>query len=202
MIHNIIITHPSGLPLFGRSLMCHIGMDCIDLAKDNTFADETLLNSALLNAMLIFDSANPNQFHEFALEKTKTLTFPTEDLTVILYTDPEDNLEEYKNRLRLFAELFSSNYGQYLTDFDGNINRFEPFQEIIANEGLLEEGERFRKNCVECEYDKACAYRISIGSLERTFKQRIDEIIPISFFKKMKLILVGMFKPRYILLNL
>jgi len=177
-------------------------MDCIDLAKDNTFTDETLLNSALLNAMLIFDSAIPNQFHEFPLEKSKTLTFPTEDLTVILYTDPEENLEEYRNRIRLFADLFKSNYGQYLKDFDGNINRFESFQEIIAKEGLLEEGERFRKNCVECEYDKACAYRISIGSLERTFKQRIDEIMPIGFFKKMKLILIGMFKPRYMLLNL
>jgi hypothetical protein len=50
MIQNLIITTPEGLPLFARSLMCHIGMDCIDLAKDNTFTDETVLNSALFSA--------------------------------------------------------------------------------------------------------------------------------------------------------
>ncbi len=63
MIHNIIITHSSGIPLFARSLMCHIGMDCLNLSKDNTFTDETLLNSALMSAMLMFDEANPHQFH-------------------------------------------------------------------------------------------------------------------------------------------
>ena len=197
MIHNIIITHSSGIPLFARSLMCHIGMDCLNLSKDSTFADDTLLNSALMNAMLMFDEANPHQFHEFQMEKTKALTYPTEKTTVILYTDPEDVLSEYENRLKLFSDLFSNRFKLLLDDFKGNIEPFATFEEVIAREGLLEEGERFRKNCIECMYDKACAFRISIGPLERTFKERFDSIIPIGLLKKIKLIMIGMFQPRY-----
>ena len=197
MIHNIIITNSSGIPLFARSLMCSIGVSCLNLSKDNTFTDETLLNSALMSAMLMFDDANPNQFHEFQLEKTKTLTYPTENTTVILYTDPEDNLREYKNRLKLFSDLFNNRFKLVLEDFKGNIEPFKAFEEIIAREGLLDEGERFRKNCIECMYDKACTFRISIGAPERTFKERFDSITPIGLLKKLKLIMVGMFQPRY-----
>ena len=199
MIQNIIITHSSGLPLFARSLMCHIGMHCIDFSKDSTFTDETMLNSALLNAMLIYDQAHPNQFHEFKMDQAKTLTFPTEDITVIMYTDPEDNLEDYKNRLRLFGDLFVKNYGHLLDNFAGDIGPFTNFQEVMADEGLLEEGERFRKNCVECTYDKACAFRITIGAPNKTFQEIFDSIFPSSFLKKMWLVLVGMLKPKYMI---
>lgn len=197
MIQNIIITHESGLPLFGRSLMCHIGLHCLDFSKDNTFADETLLNSALLNAMLIYDHANPNNFHEFEMNQARILTFPTEKITVIMYTDPEDNLDEYKNRLRLFADLFNKQYNSLLDDFAGDINPFIGFEKIIAEEGLLEEGEKFRKNCVECTYDKHCAFRITIAAPNKTFQEIFDSIYPSSIFKKMWLIIKGMFQPKY-----
>ena len=202
MIQNIIITHESGIPLFARSLMCHIGMHCIDLAKDSTFTDETLLHSALYNAMLIYDQANPNQFHEFNMEKSKTLTFPNEKITVIMNTDTEDDFSEYRNRLRLFADLFMKTYAEKIDDFDGDISHFVGFQDIIAKEGLLDEGERFRKNCVECEYDKACVYRISIGPTDKTLKEKFASIRQISRFRKLLLIMKGMFKPRYIKLEM
>ena len=84
MIQNLIITTPEGLPLFARSLMCHIGMDCIDLAKDNTFTNETVLNSALFSAKLIFDDVHPNDFHDFKMEKSIVLTFPTPKITHVM----------------------------------------------------------------------------------------------------------------------
>ena len=202
MIQNLIITHDSGIPLFARSLMCHIGMHCIDLAKDSTFTDETLLNSALYSAMLIYDQANPNQFHEFKMDKSKTLTFPSENITVIMNTDTEDDFNEYKNRLRLFADLFMKNYSEKVFDFDGDISHFVGFQDVIAKEGLLDEGERFRKNCVECEYDKACVYRISICPTDKTLKERFASIRKISWFRKLLLIMQGMFKTRYIKLEM
>ncbi len=197
MIQNLIITTTEGLPLFARSLMCHIGMDCIDLAKDNTFTDETVLNSALFSAKLIFDEVHPNDFHDFKMEKSIALTFPTPKITVILNIDPSDDVDIYKNRLRLFADLFVKQYELYLQDFNGNIDPFTSFQDIIAEEGLLEEGEKFRKNCVECEYDKACVYRIETGDIKRTFKERFESIVPIGFLKKLMLIMIGMFQPRY-----
>lgn len=198
MIQNLIITTPEGLPLFARSLMCHIGMDCIDLAKDNTFTDETVLNSALFSAKLIFNEARPDDFHDFKMEESTALTFPTSKITVILNIDPSDKPEDYKNRLRLFADLFVNQYDLYLHDFSGSIEPFVSFQDIIAEEGLLEEGERFRKNCVECEYDKACVFRIETGDIKRTFKERFESIVPVCFFKKLMLIMIGMFQPRYI----
>lgn len=199
MLQNITITHPSGIPLYARSLMCHIGVHCIDLAKDSTFEDETLLNSALLNAMLLYNEAEPEKFHEFKLELTKTLTFPTQEVTVIFHVDPKDDVEEYKNRLRLFADLFVEHYGDYIKNFEGDISPFKDFDKIIAEEGLLEEGERFRKNCIECKYDKACPFRITVGAPNRTFKERFAEIKPISFWRKMWLIFVGMLRPRFLL---
>jgi hypothetical protein len=198
MIQNLIITTPEGLPLFARSLMCHIGMDCIDLAKDNTFTDETVLNSALFSAKLIFNEARPDDFYDFKMEESTALTFPTSKVTVILNIDPSDEAEDYKNRLRLFADLFVEQYDLYLHDFSGSIEPFTSFQDIIAEEGLLEEGERFRKNCVECEYDKACVFRIETGDIKRTFKERFESIVPVGFFKKLMLIMIGMFQPRYI----
>jgi hypothetical protein len=182
--------------------MCHIGMHCVDLSKDSTFTDETLLHSALYNAMLIYDQANPNQFHEFMMEKSKTLTFPNEKITVIMNTDPEDDFEAYKNRLRLFADLFMKTYSDKIDDFSGDIGVFTGFQDIIAQEGLLDEGERFRKNCVECEYDKACVYRITIGPTEKTLKERFASIRPIGWFRKFLLIMQGMFQPKYIKLEM
>ncbi|MHA1200013.1 MAG: hypothetical protein ACTSQF_11850 [Candidatus Heimdallarchaeaceae archaeon] len=197
MIQNIIITHESGLPLFGRSLMCHIGMHCTDFSKDNTFSDETLLNSALMNAMLIFDQAHPNNFHEFKMDQAKVLTFPKENITAIMYTDPDDNLEEYKNRLKLFTDLFTKQYAYLIADFAGDVSPFGAFQDIIAEEGLLEEGERFRKNCIDCTYDKHCAFRITAAAPNKTFQEIFDSIFPANIFKKMWLIFTGMFKPKY-----
>ncbi|MCG3222854.1 MAG: hypothetical protein H7647_00190 [Candidatus Heimdallarchaeota archaeon] len=118
-------------------------------------------------------------------------------LTVILNIDPSDDVDIYKNRLRLFADLFVKQYELYLQDFNGNIDPFTSFQDIIAEEGLLEEGEKFRKNCVECEYDKACIFRIETGNIKRTFKERFENIVPIGFLKKFMLIMIGMFQSRY-----
>ncbi len=198
MIQSILINHESGIPLFARSLMCNIGFKCIDLAKDSTFESDTLLHSALISAMLIVDKSEPEKFHELSIEKTKVLTFPMEKITAIITTEPHDDFEPLKNRLKLLGELFLEKYDHLLEEFVGDISIFTDFQEIIEEKGLLDEGERFRADCLNCKYEKACSFRILSGPKERTVRERFESIKTINFLKKMYLILTGMFKPMYL----
>ncbi|MHA1911312.1 MAG: hypothetical protein ACTSYA_06425 [Candidatus Kariarchaeaceae archaeon] len=196
MIQNIIITTSSGIPLFGRSLMCSIGVHCADLSVDTTMTDDTMLNSGLLNAMLIFNEAEPEKFHPLNLEKTNVLTYPTEEVTGVLTIEPQDNPTEYENRLKIIMDLFLEHYLEDVINFTGKINVFNDFQKILEDKEILDANENFRKNCIECEYDLACPFRITTGPLNRTFAERLADIKSLSFFKKWKLIIKGMFTPK------
>ncbi|UJG40633.1 MAG: hypothetical protein K9W45_12460 [Candidatus Heimdallarchaeum aukensis] len=198
MIQNLIISNQAGIPLFARSLMCHIGVHCVDLSKEATIDDESLLKSALFSAKIIYDGAQSYEFHLFEMEKSIVLSYQTERINAIFALKPPVNVDEYTNRLRLMAELFDDNFGEKIDLFNGDISAFNEFQNIIAENGLLEEGEKFRKNCVNCKYDKACAFRVFTGDTSRSLKEIFDSIKPLNFFKKMFLIIIGMLSPRYI----
>jgi len=196
MIQNIIITTSSGIPLFGRSLMCSIGVHCADLSTDTTMTDDTMLHSGLLNAMLIYNEAEPEKFHPMSLEKTTVLTYPTEEVTGVLTIEPEDNPAEYENRLKIIMDLFLERYLDDVIKFTGKINVFNDFQKILEEKEILDSNENFRKNCIECNYDLACPFRITTGPIERTFAERLSAIKALSLFRKMKLIIKGMFAPK------
>ncbi len=198
MIQNIIIMRDNGIPLFGRSLMCNIGMKCIDLSKDSTFKDETILHSALFSAMLVYDQATPLNFHEFEFQQSKIISFPKEKIAAVLSVEPSDDSDLYKNRLRLITELFEKEYSNAIDDLNITVDTFTDFEKTLANEGLLEEDERFRSNCINCEWDKACPFRIVAKSPSMTIKERLDAIKPLKFPKMMLLIIKGMFKPKYL----
>lgn len=194
MIQNIIVMSNTGTPLFARSLMCNIGFRCLDLSRDSTFENDTILNSALLSAKLIYNYAEDTEFYIFELEKSKILTYPAEDTITILAVDQKDEFDEpMKNRLRLMNELFMQNFTDELQNLTGNIQKFSSFQNIIEEEGLLEEGQRFRANCINCKYDKACTFRLTIGPPERMWKERIESIKPMPFIKKAYYVFKGMF---------
>jgi len=196
MIQNIIITTSTGIPLFGRSLMCSIGVHCADLSTDTTMTDDTMLSSGLLNAMLIFNKAEPEKFHPLNLEKTAVLTYPTEEVTGVLTIEPEDDPTEYENRLKIIMDMFLEHYLEEVINFTGRINIFNGFQKILEEKEILDSNENFRKNCIDCEYDIACPFRITTGPLDRTFAERLATIKPMSFLRKWKLILKGMFAPK------
>ena len=196
MIQNIIITTSTGIPLFGRSLMCSIGVHCADLSTDTTMTDDTMLSSGLLNAMLIFNEAEPEKFHPLNLEKTSILTYLTEEVTGVLTIEPQDNPAEYENRLKIIMDLFLEKYLDDVINFTGKINVFNDFQKILEEKEILDPNENFRKNCIECEYDIACPFRITTGPIERTIAERLVAIKPMSFLRKWKLIMKGMFAPK------
>lgn len=198
MIQNIIIIRDNGIPLFGRSLMCNIGMKCVDLSKDNTMQDETVLQSALFSATLTYDQAKPLTFHEFEFQQSKVISFPKEKITSVLSVDPSDDTDVYKNRLRLITELFEREYGSILDDSSLSVSAFSEFETTLSDEGLLESGERFRSNCINCEWDKACSFRIVAKSPTMNLKERLETIKELKFMKKMWLMIKGMFKPKYL----
>jgi len=193
MIQNLIITNHGGLALFARSLMCNIGFKCIDLSNDGMIQDKDLLKSALFSAKILFEEIETKTFYEFEMEQTKVLSYITENIIVMYTLTPDSDLLNYENRLQLTAELFEQNFISEIKEFNGNIRPFSRYQEIIMENGLLEEGERFRANCINCIYDKACPYRVFTGPLENTIEERISSIDELNWFVKTLLVIKGLF---------
>jgi hypothetical protein len=193
MIQNLIITNHGGLALFARSLMCHFGFMCIDLTDDGKNGDEDLLKSALFSAKVFYDQTQLKTFHEFEMERTKVVSYLSENIIAMYTLTPESERVDYENRLKLTAELFEQNFNVEINEFNGRITDFNRFQEIIVENGLLEEGERFRANCINCLFEKACPFRIFTGPMELSLKERISAIKQLHWYQKFFLILKGVF---------
>lgn len=192
VLRNVILQTPEGIPVFGRSLVCNIGTYCHDLSKDSTFDDETVLKSALFTALLAVASAEENKFHELKLEDSKILSYPTENVTAIFEVSPEDDPEPLKNRLQVMVELFKNEYGEALDNFSGEISFFDSFETMLGEHEVLEEGEKFRKNCLNCKYSKNCAFRVMTGPFYKTVLEKFQSIKDVSLIKKMLLMIMGM----------
>ncbi|MHA2250204.1 MAG: hypothetical protein ACXAD7_07570 [Candidatus Kariarchaeaceae archaeon] len=192
VLRNVVLQTPEGIPLFGRSLVCHIGTFCADLSQDSTFEDETVLKSALLTALLTVNEAERDQFHELPLAESKVLSYPTDNVIAVFEVNPDDEIESLKNRLQVMVELFKKNYGDTLDNFAGTISEFDSFEEILVNNGVLEEGEKFRKNCLNCKYSKNCTFRVATGPFYATILEKLNSIKDISIIRKMILMMMGM----------
>ncbi|MHA2362783.1 MAG: hypothetical protein ACXAC7_02415 [Candidatus Hodarchaeales archaeon] len=192
VLRNIIIQTSDGLPLFGRSLVCHIGTFCADLSKDITFKDDTILKSGLLTALLTFNEAEKGKFHEMELTQSNIISYPTDELIALIEIGPDDDLEPLKNRLKVMVELFQENFGDSIKNFKGETDIFNSFEKNLEEKGLFEEGERFRKNCLNCKYSKKCAFRLTTGPFYKTILEKFDSIKEIGIIKKMILMMLGM----------
>ena len=190
VLRNLILQTPHGIPVFGRSLACHIGTYCIDLSQDSTFESDTILKSGLLTAMLTYNEAKKDSFHELELTDSKIISLPTDKLIGIFEVDPEDNVEDLEQRLKVMVELFESKYGDLLDNFQGDITSFDEFEKILEDNGILEQGEKFKKNCLECKYSKKCTFRVTTGPFYLTILEKFESIPDISALYKMLLMIL------------
>jgi hypothetical protein len=191
-LRNIILQTPEGLPLFGRSLVCNIGTFCVDLSQDTTFNDETILKSGLLTALLTYNEAEKGTFHELELEKSHILSYPTKELIGTFEVAPDDVDELLKNRMKVIVELFFQEYADEIENFIGDPSVFNSFVKTIEQNNLLEEGEKFRKNCINCRYSKNCAFRVTTGPFYKTILAKFESIPTINMIQKMILMMFGM----------
>ena len=191
VLRNVILQTPEGLPLFGRSLVCNIGTFCVDLSKDTTFKDETILKSGILTALLTFNEAEKGTFHELELEQSHILSYPTKDVIGTFEVAPDDVNESLKNRIKVMVELFQQTYTNEIKTFDGETSVFSSFVKIIEENNLLEEGENFRKNCINCRYSKNCAFRVTTGPFYKTIFEKLESIPEINIILKMILMMLG-----------
>jgi hypothetical protein len=192
VLRNITIQTPEGLPVFGRSLVCNIGTFCVDLSKDITFQDETILKSGLLTALLTVKEAEKGSFHELELEKSHILSYPTNNLIGTIEVSPEDVDDTLKNRIKVIVELFQRTFSKELENYIGDSSIFNSFTQVIEENNLLEEGEKFRKNCINCRYSKTCAFRVTTGPFYETIKEKLESIPEINMILKMILMMLGM----------
>jgi hypothetical protein len=192
VLRNITIQTPDGLPLFGRSLVCNIGTFCADLSEDTTFNDEIVLKSGLLTALLTYNEAEKGTFHELELENSHILSYPTKKLIGTFEVTPDDVNELLKNRIKVIVELFMQEYANEIENFYGDPSTFNTFVKTIEKNNLLEEGEKFRKNCINCRYSKNCAFRVTTGPFYKTILEKFESIPKINIIQKMILMVLGM----------
>jgi len=64
--------------------------------------------------------------------------------------------------------------------------------EILEDQGILEEGEKFRKNCINCKYSKRCTFRVTTGPFYKTILEKFNSINPAGFIQKLILMMFGM----------
>ena len=197
VLNNVIIQTADGVPVFGRSLACNIGTFCLDISKDSTFDEETILKSGLFTAMLTFNEAETDTFHELPMAEAKVLSFPTKNVIGVFEVGADDDSEKLKQRLRVMVDLFEDNYKEEIRNFDGDISKFEDFENILSNHGILEEGEKFKKNCLDCTYSKSCTFRVVTKPRYPTVGEKLRSIKGIGLMKKAILMMRGM--PRMIL---
>lgn len=192
VLRTLILQTPEGVPVFGRSLVCSIGSQCLDISQDSTFDDETILKSGLFNALMTMHEKEGDDFHEIALTEVKLLGFHSDKINGIFEVDHEEEDGSLKNRLRLMVELFENTYKEKLDSFKGDIAPFNQFTDVIEIEGLLDSGEKWKKNCLDCKYSKSCSFRVTTGEQFETAEEKFNSIPEISKMRKMALMIRGL----------
>ncbi|MDH5403915.1 MAG: hypothetical protein OEZ01_12415 [Candidatus Heimdallarchaeota archaeon] len=192
VLKTIILQTSEGIPLFARSLVCSIGVKCVDFSKDSTFDDETVLKSGLLTALLTINDVKSEEFKELDIDRSKILSYPKKQIIAVFEVSPQDEVEPLKNRLKLMSEIFETKYEQQLNNFSGEISVFDLFEDELRKSKLLEEGEEFMKNCIDCKYSKHCSFRITTGPFYKDVASKFASIKPSNIFLKMKIVIRGM----------
>lgn len=168
----------NGLPLFSVSYMCNHGGRCHDIS--NTVLKNPTLFSAFLGGIFGLSEEIGGNLQHISITNMEIFAYSTHGTTAVWITDPlggPDLIDDNKNRVRLIAELFQHTYAYYIENkkiYDTNL--FIGFQKILEYNGLVDDSLKFKKNCLNCIYDKACPFRIISGDPNSTLEEKISQI--------------------------
>ncbi len=73
------------------------------------------------------------------------------DLLYVLITDLDDNYDQIQHKLKKISRLFLEKHQDILTNFDGNINQFNKFGDILIDMEIAQKNCGGHPECYECQ---------------------------------------------------
>ena len=140
MIQNLIIIKDGSTLLSENFGNCH------------SLHSNPILLSGFFDALISFSE----EFEQGSLEQLRfhnaNVNFLKSDgLLYVIVTDLEDSLSVNTTKLRKIAKLFFSEYGIYLTDFNGEITSFDKFKNTILELGIAQKNCGNHAECLDCQ---------------------------------------------------
>ncbi len=156
---------PDGVPYFGGSYLCPMGRTCDFAHKDEKILHDPSLLSGLFTVIMSMAEISGGKLQEISFEKFRVLLKSADNLIMVMGIDPSEDVEDYKNRLKLSIEIFLQNYKKYLPDKANKTSLFNSFQTHLEEANIFDDLPKYRKNCIDCEIDRDCMFRMVTSPL-------------------------------------
>ncbi len=194
-IRNIIAMSPDGIPYFSASYMCQTGKNCDALSKEKGIDNkDPMLISGFFTVVRNMALSGGGDIQQISFDKFKYIADAAPKLILLMSIGIDDDLEDYKNRLQICIDIFLKNFGENLKKWHGETNLFNGYQMMLEESGIFEHEPEFRKNCINCEFNKDCTFRMITGHQNLEIKDKIKEIGGMNFMKKFMTMMTEMMK--------
>jgi len=193
-IRNLIAMNSYGLPFFSGNYICNAGNNCDVFSKDKVVEKDPSLISGFFNALMQMAKMSGGELQQVSFENFQYLAQTAPNVVMIMAIGIEDNVEDYKNRMQLAIDLFLENFGDMLENWTGNVSMFEVYQSLLDEADFFDHEPKFRKNCIECQIDQDCTFRMVTGLQGLDIKEKMAKYPKKSFIKKWMAFMFEMFR--------
>jgi hypothetical protein len=184
----------SGLPYFSGNYICNAGKRCDVYSKDKVVEKDPSLISGFFNALMTMAKMSGGELQQVSFENFQYLAQTAPNLVMIMSISIEDNIDDYKNRIQLAIDLFLENFGDNLENWTGNVGVFEVYQSLLDEAEFFAGEPKYRKNCIECQIDKSCSFRMITGLQGLDIKEKMAKYPKKGFIKKWMAFMFEMFR--------
>ena len=134
------------------------------------------------------------ELQQVSFENFQYLAQTAENLVMIMAIDIDDSIDDYKNRMQLSIDLFLENFGDKLETWTGNVGVFEVYQSLLDEADFFDAEPKFRKNCIECQIDQDCTFRMVTGLQGLDIKEKMAKYPKKNIIKKWMAFMMEMFR--------
>ncbi len=188
-ISTIIAMNPSGIPYFSGNYICPSGNNCHVYSRDAVVQKDPSLISGFFSALISLSTVSGGELKQIAFEKFRYLAHSAPNVVLIMAVDVNDTLEDYENRVRLCLEIFLENYGSRLEKWTGDQFVFDQFQLLLEEAEIFANEPVYRKNCIECEHDQDCIFRMVTGKQGVEITEKMGQYPQRNYFQKFLIIM-------------
>ncbi|MHA1518882.1 MAG: hypothetical protein ACTSRK_01740 [Promethearchaeota archaeon] len=184
-ISTIIAMNPSGIPYFSGNYICPNGNNCHVYSRDKVILKDPSLVSGFFSALISLSTISGGELKQIAFEKFRYLALAAPNVIIIMAIDIKDTLEDYQNRVKLCLEIFIDNFGSGLDKWRGDIFIFNQFQLLLEDAEVFSNEPVYRKNCIECEHDQDCIFRMVTGKQGVEITEKMNQYPRRNFLQKL-----------------
>jgi hypothetical protein len=188
-ISTIIAMSPSGVPYFSGNYICPNGSNCHIFANDKAVKKDPTLISGFFTALINMASTFGGEIQKVEFEKFRYMAHSAPNVIMVMVIDIADDVNDYQNRLILCLDLFTKNFGKYIEDWKGNLAFFDAYQMILEEASIFDEQPTYRKNCLECEFNEDCSFRMITGIQVSDVSEKMKKFSKYNFIAKAAVVL-------------